>query len=295
MQFIWRRVLALFTVFSVGWTVSATAETLLPIEPVYQQTPVWCWAAVGEMVFEYHGVHNINPAGNFQCGIIALVHPICNQNCGNCPIPAGSLRTMNNMLVQYPRVASSASSVQTRISTSVSHNALSLENLKREIDLGRPVVAGISPSGYRHVGVSEHVALIVGYDGADIIVNDPFPFSSSAFSGDPYIAADGARLGPGQYRIGYSRFRRNLQWKESIYRIECSGADCESNSADHAGTDDTSGSDDEEQFEERDLGRSCATPATRCGPFFNQPALPIGSACYCATPYGPAGGRVVRP
>jgi hypothetical protein len=29
------------------------------------------------------------------------------------------------------------------------------------------------------------------------------------------------------------------------------------------------------------LGRSCCTPYGKCGPFLNQPALPIGSACYC--------------
>jgi len=42
------------------------------------------------------------------------------------------------------------------------------------------------------------------------------------------------------------------------------------------------------------LGRSCQTQVGRCGPFFNQPALPVGSSCYCATPYGPATGVVVQ-
>jgi hypothetical protein len=31
----------------------------------------------------------------------------------------------------------------------------------------------------------------------------------------------------------------------------------------------------------QNYGRSCCTPYGKCGPFYNQPALPIGSACYC--------------
>lgn len=33
------------------------------------------------------------------------------------------------------------------------------------------------------------------------------------------------------------------------------------------------------------LGRSCCTPAGKCGPFYNQPALPIGSVCNCGPGY----------
>jgi hypothetical protein len=41
-----------------------------------------------------------------------------------------------------------------------------LSQVKQEINAGRPIVAGISPSGYMsQSNVSEHVALIVGYDG----------------------------------------------------------------------------------------------------------------------------------
>jgi hypothetical protein len=292
---LWRTALVPLAALSLSWSTQSVAGTRLSIDPVYQQTPVWCWAAVGEMVFRYYGVANINPAGNFQCGIIALAHPVCNQNCGNCMIPAGSLGTMNNMLTRYPGVASRLARNRTSITTSVSRRALPLRVLQEEIDSGRPVVAGISPSGYRHPGVSEHVALIVGYDGQDIIVNDPFPFSSSAFAGDPYTDADGEEIESGQYRIDYNQFRRRLQWQESIYDIRCSGAGCEENGDDAGSTDNDTESDYEEDEDRRSTGRSCATPVTRCGPFYNQPALPLGSPCYCATPYGPANGRVVRP
>ncbi|HYI08067.1 MAG TPA: C39 family peptidase [Thermoanaerobaculia bacterium] len=281
------RAVFLCCVLLFGGSVAASD---LGIAPVYQQTPVWCWAAVGEMVFEHYGVANINPYGNFQCGIIALIHPVCNQNCGNCIVPAGSLSTMNNMLTGYPRFASKATDTSTRITTRTRGNRLSLEDVQAEIDAGRPIVAGISPSGYRGNAVSEHVALIVGYEDSDLIVNDPFPFSTNAFTGDPYEAAGGEKIDRGQYRVPYRKFVSQLQWKETIYGIRCSGSDC-------TGSDDVS--DDDEEYEAprptAQLGHSCATPALTCGPFYNQPALPLGSACWCGTPYGPSYGRVVKP
>ncbi len=277
------------------------AQKTLDIEPVYQQTPVWCWAAVGEMVFRHYEVRNINPAGNFQCGIVALLHTACNQNCGNCPVPAGSLATMINMLTRYPTVASQVSRTQTRITTQVSRRPLPMAEVMREIDEGRPVVAGISPSGYRTPGISQHVALIVGYDRNALVVNDPFPFRA-AFAGNPYEAAGGEELEEGQYRISYVAFANRLQWAESIYRITCTGEDCAG--ADSDADDD---SDDDDSDADTDggpirrpppppaprYGRSCQTPIGTCGPFFNQPALPVGSPCHCATVNGPMNGRVV--
>ena len=259
-----------------------SAQEVLDIAPVYQQTPVWCWAAVGEMVFDWFGVRNINPAGNYQCGIIALLHPICNMNCFNCPVPAGSLATMNNMLRQYPAFASQVTQTSTQITTAVSATRLSMASVRREIDAGRPIVTGISPSGYQLANVSEHVALIVGYDEDDLIVNDPFPFAL-AFSGNPYLAAGGEELDRGQYQISYEAFVQRLRWRETIYRLRCSGSGC-------LGAD----GDQDDAPVQSATGRSCQTPYGRCGPFYDQPALPLGSACYCASPAGPIGGVVVR-
>jgi hypothetical protein len=168
---------------------------------------------------------------------------------------------------------------------------LSFDNVQNEIDAGRPIIAGISPSGYRYAGVSEHVALIVGYEGSNLIVNDPFPFAT-AFSGDPYEAAGGERIGRGQYQIRYGSFANDLQWRETIYGIRCSGSDCES--ADVESTADEEEAADEEPEPVR-YGRSCVTPVMRCGPFYNQEPMPVGSPCWCGTPYGPSQGRVTTP
>ncbi len=259
----------------------------LSIEPVYQRTPMWCWAAVGEMIFRYYGVANINPGHDFQCGIIALLHPVCNQNCYNCPVPAGSLSTMNNMLTQYPSFASGVTRTSTRMQTVPRYSRLSPAEVRAEIDAGRPIVAGISPSGYNMSNVSQHVALIVGYEGTDLIVNDPFPFSSGYFSGNPYEAAGGEAVSRGRYRIAYSAFVERLRWRESIYRIRCSGSSCS------GGDEAAEPSERYRPQRETRYGRSCQTRVTTCGPFYNQPAQPLGSACWCATSWGPVQGRVV--
>ena len=287
------RLMVFLLVGTLG-TGSVVADEL-SIEPVFQQTPVWCWAAVGEMVFRHYGVANINPGNNFQCGIIALLHPICNQNCFNCVVPAGSLATMNNMLTQYPTFASGVTRTRTRLSTRVRRTRLSLTEVQSEIDAGRPVVAGISPSGYNVSGMSEHVALIVGYDESELVVNDPFPFDSNFFTGDPYESAGGEQLTRGQYKINYRAFANRLQWRETIYGIRCIGGDCDESGGDDDDDIDTRRDRREESRPAVEYGRSCSTPITRCGPFYNQPAQPLGTDCWCPTPYGPSSGRVVRP
>ena len=272
-------------VAAVVMPVLALAEDRsLGIDPVYQETPVWCWAAVGQMVFQHNGVGNINPGGDFQCGIVALLHPICNRDCRNCVVPAGSLFTMNNMLTEYPKVAVQRTGLRTSITTATKPSALPLSTVVSEIDAGRPVVAGISPSGYNTSNVSEHVALIVGYDGTDLIVNDPFP-CDLAITGNPYVASGGTKLGEGQYRVSYKTFVNRLVWRESIYQIKCSGSDCQGRSSS------TSTRELNSDVPPVQYGNSCGTLYGSCGPFFNQPALPLGTPCHC----GLVDGRVIQP
>lgn len=228
-----KKVLWSILILASQFSPPAFSDEALSISPVYQETPVWCWAAVGEMVLRHYDVPTINPAGDFQCGIVALMHPVCELNCGNCILPAGSLSYMNDMLTRYPTIASFRTGIPAgRIRTNPVHRSLTKSEIKGEIDNGSPIVAGISPSGFSFGGVSQHVALIVGYEEEDsdfyLIVNDPFPYGILMFQGrpDPYIVAGGSNVESGQYRIKFEKFKNRLLWRESIYKIRCNGNDC---------------------------------------------------------------------
>jgi Peptidase_C39 like family len=200
------------------------AETLA-IPPVAQESPVWCWVTVGEMVFRYYDVPNVNPVGDYQCGIIgARFGPatVCWNNCRACQVPAGNPTEITRMLREYPLFAGRVAKrrMPGLLSTHVP-SALSKDQIKEEIDEGRPIIVGISP-GSAGSAVSAHVALIIGYDESDealiLTVNDPFPYQYVAPRIDPYLRA-GATGGDGQYTINLDSFRRQLSWRETFYGI----------------------------------------------------------------------------
>ncbi|MDP2340597.1 MAG: hypothetical protein Q8O67_06555 [Deltaproteobacteria bacterium] len=199
------------------------ADVDLGIAPVQQATPVWCWLAVGEMVFRKFDVPAVN--AHYQCGVIGAISIASNQaqcalDCRKCNFPAGDATRLMGMLIGYPRRATMLTG-QLAPRLFVTHtNTLSPDEVRRELDGGRPILAGINPSG-RPVafGASAHVALIEGYaerEGALIlIVNDPFPFSPSTWA-DPYQANGATRLAPGQYGIPYEVYVNQLGWAESF-------------------------------------------------------------------------------
>lgn len=204
-----------------GSLAKASSETL-SIGPVMQETPEWCWLAVGQMIFEHFDIPAVNP--DYQCGIVAYwgAHPTpygwqgpCMANCRACPLPAGSFSTIAAMLHQYPRMAGA----QPLLFTS-SSSPVSTARIKDEIDNGRPILIGVTPSG-AHLPVSQHVALIVGYDeDEDIfyaIVNDPFPYRF--YNIDPFVQLGGEMVEPGQYKIKYQTLRGPLRWRETIYNF----------------------------------------------------------------------------
>ncbi len=126
------------TVEKSGQTVGRT----LPIAPVFQQTEVWCWIAIGEMIFEHYGVPNRNPVGNYQCGIIGTIlsNTPCGSNCfdGTCIIPSGSNYNTVRMLKDY-----AWTSARKVFSADEAHE-LSFPVIKHNIDRGKPILAGIS-------------------------------------------------------------------------------------------------------------------------------------------------------
>lgn len=211
----------------------AAALEVLPIPPVYQQTPVWCWLAVGEMVHRYYGLPTLNPTGNYQCGLVATLagpNSPCWNNCGNCIGAAGNYGPVNvvvaDMVRRYPEVLRSLNRYDgPTLTVQWEYSALSDDRITNEIDAGRPIIAGISPSGYPQNVQSEHVALVIGYEptdgGLNLIVNDPFPFDRPPFNqrSNPYAAQGGQLLGAGRYTISAERFRSGLVWRESFSNI----------------------------------------------------------------------------
>ncbi len=205
------------------FATAARADVDLGIPPVQQATPVWCWLAVGEMVFRQFDVPAVN--GHYQCGVIGAMSIAsnkaqCAQDCRLCNTPAGDATQLMGMLIDYPRRAALISGLPSPRLFVTHADALSPVELKRELDGGRPVLAGINPGGRPQAfSASAHVALIVGYverpDGLLLIVNDPYPFSPTGWP-DPYLANGASRLGNGRYQIAWSTYTQSLGWVESF-------------------------------------------------------------------------------
>jgi hypothetical protein len=217
------------------------SDNSVDIDPVYQQESEWCWAAVGQMVFEYFNVPGIQD--DYQCGIVSLLNghfqPVapgrlqwvgpCFPDCQHCDIPAGQFQNLRAMLGQYPAIAATIKGqhVPSLVAT-LSNSALSKSTVQNEIDAGRPVIAGVSPTGPMPAGgEAEHVVLIVGYfiesNKFSLLVNDPWPFDGFPNMQNPYIAAGGESKDQGQYKIEISQFTSRLRWTRALWNIRKSG------------------------------------------------------------------------
>ena len=224
----------LFLALSAPAALTMAAEVTLHIPPVFQERPSWSWAAVGEMVFKYYYV----PAAHrtdYQCGIVQG-QKLCSgtPGCLECDLPSGNEASMVRMLEQYPVMAKLGGTAG-EIALTVQSKAGSLSELevKKEIDEGRPIIAEVSPSGFKIDGISQHMALIVGYDDSSgalmLTVNDPFPFEDDRFLwiANPYQPnMDMSGENTGQYEISFERFRSKIKWKQTMYRITCTGKGC---------------------------------------------------------------------
>lgn len=224
----------LFLALSAPVTLTMAEEARLHIPPVYQERPSWSWAAVGEMVFKYYYV----PAAHrtdYQCGI-AQGQKLCLEtpNCLECDLPSGDEASMVRMLEQYPVMAKLGGTAgDTALTVQLKNGSLSDAEVKKELDEGRPIIAGVSPSGFKIGGISQHMALIVGYKESSgalmLTVNDPFPFEDDRFLwiGNPYQPnMDMSGENTGQYEVSFERFRSKIKWKQTLYRIACTGKGC---------------------------------------------------------------------
>lgn len=214
-----------FALFLVGIALGAYRPAVaddLDIDPVIQQTPVWCWAATSEMILKYYGFPNLNPGGNYQCGVVGSVGGVCSANCAACITTGGTSYSIANIIRNYASVAYRFTGYRSyeRFSPRAT-GRLSVGGIIDHIDAGAPVLAGITPSGFRFPsgsGMSQHAVVIVGYEETDdgsivLTINDPFPYP--AFS-DPYRAAGGDGDGYGQHWIDYGAFVSRLGYDNSI-------------------------------------------------------------------------------
>jgi hypothetical protein len=209
------------------------AEVQLHIPPLFQERPDWCWAATGEMLLKYYAVPALGQT-DYQCGI-AQSQNFCKEthNCLECTLPPADDAGMVNLLQGYSAAAMPAGSSEAiALTARAKVGRLSEEEVKRELDAGRPIIVGLSPSGFKVEEAAVHMALIVGYkEGSDdliLVVNDPFPFEDDRFLwiGNPYVRVHASGDGDAQYEIGYNRFRGRLKWTHTIYQITCTGQGC---------------------------------------------------------------------
>src|SRR5262245_16138284 len=231
--------------FNLAWA----AEVTLHIPPLFQERPSWCWAAVGEMVFKYYDIPALHRT-DYQCGIVQSKQ-FCTgiPDCMDCELTAVDEVAVVNLLEQYPGLATQGEkAAEIALTVQLKDGSLSEEEVKQELDEGRPIIVGLSPRGFKVDGVRQHMALIVGYNTSSgelmLTVNDPFPFEDMVFLwiGSPYVTAKASEEGDGQYEVGYEAFRSKLKWTKTLYRMTCAGTSCPSENqhvADNSvGTDD---------------------------------------------------------
>jgi hypothetical protein len=206
----------------------------LSIGAIAQQTQVWCWAAAAQMILQYYREPNLNPAGDYQCGIVGAYYYItggpfhpCVGNCYQCIAPASSTLEIQRILTGYGQVAQSYG-LSARVLTSQSRfGQLSLQELALELDAGRPILAGVSFPGQPTLpGISGHAVVFTGYDATvsapTVTVRDPYPYELYIPANqNPYLVAGATYLGPGSYRIPIAALSgRGITWGNTIYGIQ---------------------------------------------------------------------------
>ena len=205
-----RPVLLLAAALSVGLqTFPAQAQRKqISVPIVMQQTSSWCWAATASMALSLLGYPDINPAKNYQCGVVAAAFSECQDDCTKCVTSLGSMTELVGILDRYRDLSLEQNAASSHARLSPNYQAYPRwTRIKRSLDLAYPVIAGISPDAKPDdPAASQHTVLITGYDddyrgsGEDwVILKDPYPYERGANpyanAGYPYAAATGkARL-----------------------------------------------------------------------------------------------------
>jgi hypothetical protein len=205
---------------SNGEGPSQNAQVILPISPVAQETPDWCWLASGQMIFQYFQIPPVNP--NYQCGIIGAFEgpqSECFYDCAVCDFGGGSAQNVALMLQYYSAYATDETE---ELSFLFVPSALTFQQIQTEIAANRPILTGINVGNAVTFGNSGHLVVIVGYDAQsslqNVVVNDPFPYATAGYP-DPYLAAGAQQPQAGQYSIAYSTFVQSFAWNTTYYDL----------------------------------------------------------------------------
>ena len=191
---------------------------ILPIAPVSQETPDWCWHATGQMIFQFYNIPAVNP--NYQCGIIGVFEgpqSACFYNCTVCDFGGGSAENVGLMLQYYSAYATNG---EAELAFQFAPSFLAFQQIQSNINSNSPVLAGINVANPVMFGNSGHLVVIAGYQvqsGQDnVVVNDPFPYVAAGMP-DPYLSVGAQALQPGQYSIGYENFVQSFAWNTTYY------------------------------------------------------------------------------
>lgn len=203
----------------------------LQIAPIAQQTEVWCWAATAEMVFRHYSLPNLNPAGNYQCGVVAAYaialygyYNQCNVNCFACTSAIGPIANLHSLLINYGWVANQIGVVSPILTAQLQYRHLSFDEVAGEIASGRPIIAGVNLApGLILPGISQHFVVIEGYDATTttpfLWVNDPFPYAILPLTQNPYTQVGGVEVSPGRYAVPYDIMIAGVRWNYTLSGI----------------------------------------------------------------------------
>ena len=173
------------------------------------------------MALKLLGFPDINPAKNYQCGVVAAAFPRCDDDCTKCVTSLGSVANLVGVLDRYNDL-SRGSGRSTPDLFSPNYVAYpGWGQIKRSLDLSYPVIAGISPDARPDdPGATQHTVLITGYDdnyrGSGqrwVIVRDPYPYTRG---GNPYASAG--------YRYDAASGKAQLPWRVLRDRLNLTSA-----------------------------------------------------------------------
>jgi hypothetical protein len=154
-------------------------QRVLTVPLVAQQTPVWCWAAVSEMIFRYYG------RGATQCQILSGWYQ---ADC--CTFSQFCLTTAPIPVIQQTLQAFGG------LRSVAFPGPISLQAVQNEINAGRPIIVAYRGS------MAGHVVVLYGYDAAgNVYIRDPL-FGS-------FVVPYGASF----------TYHGQLFWSDTIYGI----------------------------------------------------------------------------